>query len=65
VLQEEFGVKMYVVQDSADVDGIEHKPLRISGESDRVERAKQHVLDSLAKSGGLTTQTNRLGGNQS
>ncbi|CAF3358341.1 unnamed protein product [Rotaria socialis] len=63
-VSEEFGVKMYVVQDSADVDGIEHKPLRISGESDRVERAKQHVLDSLAKSGGVTTQTNRLGGNQ-
>ena len=28
---------MYVVQDSSDVDGIEHKPLRIMGESDRVE----------------------------
>jgi hypothetical protein len=28
---------MYVVQDSADVDGIEHKPLRIMGEPDRIE----------------------------
>ena len=28
---------MYVVQDSSDIDGIEHKPLRIMGESDRVE----------------------------
>jgi hypothetical protein len=28
---------MYVVQDSSDIDGIEHKPLRIMGESDRVD----------------------------
>ncbi|CAF2398497.1 unnamed protein product [Rotaria sp. Silwood2] len=63
-VSEEFGVKMYVVQDSADVDGIEHKPLRIMGESDRVERAKQYVLDSLSKSGGLPNSTNRFNANQ-
>ncbi|CAF0912667.1 unnamed protein product [Rotaria sp. Silwood1] len=63
-VSEEFGVKMYVVQDSADVDGIEHKPLRIIGESDRVERAKQYVLDSLSKSGGLPNPANRLNTNQ-
>jgi hypothetical protein len=28
---------MYVAQETSDVDGIEHKPLRIMGESDRVE----------------------------
>jgi hypothetical protein len=27
---------MYVAQDSSMIDGIEHKPLRIMGESDRV-----------------------------
>lgn len=31
---------MYVVQDSSEIDGIEHKPLRIMGESDRVEVSK-------------------------
>jgi hypothetical protein len=31
---------MYVVQDSSDIDGIEHKPLRIMGESDRVDVRK-------------------------
>jgi hypothetical protein len=28
---------MYVAQDTTEIDGIEHKPLRIMGESDRVE----------------------------
>ncbi|CAF0780159.1 unnamed protein product [Rotaria sordida] len=63
-VSEDFGVKMYVVQDSADVDGIEHKPLRIIGESDRVERAKQYVLDSLSKSGSLPNSANRFNTNQ-
>ena len=36
-VQEEFGVKMHVIQESIDVDGIEHKPLKIMGDADRVE----------------------------
>ncbi|CAF1131790.1 unnamed protein product [Adineta steineri] len=62
-LSEEFGVKMYVVQDSADVDGIEHKPLRIMGEPDRIERVKQYVLETLLKPGGIPNPANRLGNN--
>ncbi|CAF3795929.1 unnamed protein product [Rotaria sp. Silwood1] len=52
-VSEEFGVKMYVAQDTSEIDGIEHKPLKMTGEADKVERAKQYILDSLAKSGGL------------
>lgn len=37
VFQEEFNVKMLVIQELTDIDGIEHKPLRITGEPDRVE----------------------------
>ncbi|CAF1451631.1 unnamed protein product [Adineta steineri] len=50
---EEFGVKMYVAQETSEIDGIEHKPLKMTGEADKVERAKQYILDSLAKSGGI------------
>ncbi|UJR36796.1 hypothetical protein I4U23_029510 [Adineta vaga] len=64
-LSEEFAVKMYVVQDSSEIDGIEHKPLRIMGEADRVERAKQYVLESLLKAGGIPNSGNRSGANQS
>lgn len=52
-VSEEFGVKMYVAQETTDIDGIEHKPLRMTGEADKLERAKQYILDSLAKSGNL------------
>ncbi|CAF0953418.1 unnamed protein product [Rotaria sordida] len=55
-VSEEFGVKMYVAQDTTDIDGIEHKPLKMTGEADKVERAKQYILDSLAKSGSLPVQ---------
>ncbi|CAF1487448.1 unnamed protein product [Adineta ricciae] len=64
-LSEEFNVKMYVVQETTDIDGIEHKPLRIMGDPDRVERAKQYVLESLLKTGGIPNSGNRSGGNQS
>jgi far upstream element-binding protein len=64
-VSEEFGVKLYVAQETTDIDGIEHKPLRIMGEPDRIARAKQYVLDSLSKSGGLPIPTNRTGPNSS
>jgi hypothetical protein len=69
---------MYVAQDTTDIDGIEHKPLKMTGESDKVEvrkkiiyidqpiysfkRAKQYILDSLSKSGGLPLPS-RFGAN--
>ena len=28
---------MYVAQETTDIDGIEHKPLKMTGESDKVE----------------------------
>lgn len=37
---------MYVVQDSSDIDGIEHKPLRIMGESDRVD-VSRYLLKNM------------------
>ena len=30
-------MKMYVAQDTSEIDGIEHKPLKMTGEADRVE----------------------------
>ncbi|UJR09354.1 hypothetical protein I4U23_013598 [Adineta vaga] len=51
-VSEEFSIKMFVGPEITEIDGIEHKPLKISGEADKVERAKQHVLDLLAKSNG-------------
>ena len=30
-------MKMFVVQELIDIDGIEHKPLKISGDPDKVE----------------------------
>lgn len=33
-------MKLYVAQETSDIDGIEHKPLRIMGEPDRVEVLK-------------------------
>lgn len=62
-VSEEFGVKLYVAQETSDIDGIEHKPLRIMGEPDRVERAKQHVLESLSKSSNMPPSSSRLGSN--
>lgn len=36
---------MFVVQETKDIDGIEHKPLRIIGESDRIEvRSKLNII---------------------
>lgn len=35
--QEEFGIKMFVGQEITEIDGIEHKPLKLSGDSDKVE----------------------------
>ncbi|CAF3047916.1 unnamed protein product [Rotaria socialis] len=63
-VSEEFGVKMYVAQDTTEIDGIEHKPLKMTGEADKVERAKQYILDSLAKSGGIP-MPNRFNSNSS
>lgn len=51
-VSEEFNVKLFVATDIMDIDGIEHKPLKITGEADKIERAKQYVIDSLSKSGG-------------
>jgi len=28
---------MYVAQETSDIDGIEHKPLKMTGEADKVE----------------------------
>jgi hypothetical protein len=53
---------MYVAQETSDIDGIEHKPLKMTGEADKVERAKQYILDSLSKSGGLPLPS-RFGAN--
>ncbi|CAF1094673.1 unnamed protein product [Adineta ricciae] len=61
-VSEEFGIKMFVGQETSDIDGIEHKPLKITGEADKVERAKQYVLETLLKSGGGSFP-NRSGSN--
>jgi far upstream element-binding protein len=42
-VSEEFGVKMYVAQDTTEIDGIEHKPLKMTGEADRVEVRERKV----------------------
>ncbi len=47
--QEEFGVKMYVAQDTTDIDGIEHKPLKMTGEADKVEVRNKKMKIILAK----------------
>ena len=36
-VSEEFGIKMYVGQETSMIDGIEHKPLKIMGDPDKVE----------------------------
>ncbi|CAF0758430.1 unnamed protein product [Didymodactylos carnosus] len=47
-VSEEFGVKMHVIQEAVDQSG-NQKPLKITGDADRVERARQYVLDIMAK----------------
>lgn len=37
LFQEEFNVKMFVGQDTVELDGIEHKPLRLTGDPENVE----------------------------
>ena len=36
-LSEEFNVKLFVATDTMDIDGIEHKPLKVTGEADKIE----------------------------
>lgn len=49
-LGEQYGVKLVVVQDSNSAPG-DDKPLRITGESERVQRCKEAVLQLIAPKG--------------
>jgi len=50
-IMDEYSVKLFVGQETIDIDGIEHKPLKISGDPEKAERARQHVLDQLSRPG--------------
>lgn len=45
-LQEEFNVKLFVAPETSDIDGIEHKPLRIMGDPDRVEVREKIIFEN-------------------
>ncbi|KAK0046017.1 far upstream element-binding protein 2-like isoform X2 [Biomphalaria pfeifferi] len=51
-LQERAGVKMVMIQDS-NAPSAQDKPLRISGEPSKCQRAKEMVLDLLAEKDGI------------
>jgi hypothetical protein len=36
---------MYVAQETTDIDGIEHKPLKMTGESDKVEVMEKNFCE--------------------
>lgn len=38
---------MYVAQETTDIDGIEHKPLKMSGESDKVDVRNEKYLKKI------------------
>lgn len=63
-LQEQGGVKMVIIQDGPGMEN--EKPLRITGDYEKVERARQRVIEFLAeldsKSGGRGGKPGGFGG---
>ncbi|BFG04594.1 far upstream element-binding protein 3 [Drosophila madeirensis] len=59
-LQEKTGAKMIIIQDGPNQEVI--KPLRISGDPQKIEHAKQMVLDLIAQKDALAQQQGGRGG---
>jgi far upstream element-binding protein len=48
-IMDEYSVKLFVGQETIDIDGIEHKPLKISGDADKAEVCLTTIVDKTKK----------------